>query len=83
MSWIRSTSVFASVTHIGVSILEATAKSQMNYYAHRDGIIVDVGPAGGPETSVSECVMKINFGSCVMALLALKNCHRLPMVSIP
>ena len=43
-----STNVLASMTQIGASILATSAKCKMLSVSHRDGLIVDVGPAEGP-----------------------------------
>lgn len=43
------------MTQIGVSISMTGAKSQMYCRAHRDGIIVEGGPARGPEQMKSQC----------------------------
>ena len=43
------------MTQIGVSISITGAKFQMYCWAHRDGIIVEIGPARGPEQMKSQC----------------------------
>ena len=43
------------MTQIGVSISITGAKCQIYCRAHRDGIIVEVGPARGPKQIKSQC----------------------------